>query len=90
MSSKPRNINISPIPKERRPFPFFRSRTLSSSSTGSNEGGVNVANGSTTNVAATSPRLSTRSILDKVRKRSNSDAKASTVDQINGKLFDSN
>lgn len=69
-------MNLSPTqrnsPKEKRSFTFFRSRTLSSSSTDSNTG-----------VPSTSPRLSPRSLFDKVRKRSQSDAKSQpSVDQI--------
>lgn len=60
-------MNLSPTnrnsPKEKRTFTFFRSRTLSSSSTDSNGG------------QSTSPRISPRSLFDKVRKRSQSDVK---------------
>lgn len=77
-------MNISPTPKEKKPFQFFRSRTLSSSSTESN-GGNNLSTGS--NPSTTSPRNSTRNFLDRVRKRSNSDVKASnSVDKIDGSL----
>lgn len=61
------NMNLTPnknSPKEKRSFTFFRSRTLSSSSAESNNG------------LSTSPRISPRSLLDKVRKRSQSDAKS--------------
>ncbi|RNA01427.1 5 -AMP-activated kinase subunit gamma-2 [Brachionus plicatilis] len=62
-------------PKEKRSFTFFRSRTLSSSSADS------------TNGVSTSPRISPRSLLDKVRKRSQSDAKSQqpTVETISDK-----
>jgi hypothetical protein len=76
-------MNISPTIKDRRPFQFFRSRTLSSSSTGSNEGSGVPNTGSNSNMQPNvSPRMS---ILDRVRKRSQSDIKTpSTVDQVNG------
>lgn len=83
------SMNISPQTKEKRSFQFFRSRTLSSSSTESSSGvGSAGAGGSITNILTTSPRLSPhRSFFDKVRKRSNSDVKASnSIDQINGNL----
>lgn len=62
-------------PKEKRPFTFFRSRTLSSSSADSSTG------------VSISPRISPRSLLDKVRKRSQSDAKSQQpiVDTITDK-----
>ncbi|CAF0727100.1 unnamed protein product [Brachionus calyciflorus] len=65
------NINSKNSPKEKRSFTFFRSRTLSSSSTDSNNG------------PSTSPRISPRSLLDKVRKRSQSDVKSQqSVDNL--------
>lgn len=69
------NMNLTPnnknSPKEKRSFTFFRSRTLSSSSTDSNNG------------QSTSPRISPRTLLDKVRKRSQSDVKSQqSVDNI--------
>lgn len=69
MSFKTPNIsmNLNPdknSPKEKRSFTFFRSRTLSSSSADSSTG------------LSISPRISPRSLLDKVRKRSQSDAKS--------------
>lgn len=78
-------MNLSPSnrnsPKEKRSFTFFRSRTLSSSSNESNGGGG--GGGSGGGGQSTSPRLSPRSIFDKVRKRSQSDAKSQTsVDQL--------
>lgn len=80
MTNKSPAISISPTPKEKKPFPFFRTRTLSSSSNDS--GGNNgVVGGSVTNIN-TSPRLS---IFDKVRKRSISDAKSSSIDHVNCK-----
>ncbi len=88
-------MNLSPIsilnrssPKEKRTFTFFRSRTLSSSSTESNSGGGggggsggNSYNGQ--GVGPPSPRLSPRTLLDKVRKRSQSDVKSQpSVDHV--------
>ena len=80
--NKSPSMNISPTPKEKRPFQFFRTRTLSSSSTESGSTGGGVSGGSVTNIHTTSPRLS---IFDKVRKRSQSDAKSSSIDHVNCK-----
>ena len=90
-------MNLSPIsvlnrssPKEKRTFTFFRSRTLSSSSTESNSGGGGGGSGSGGNsyngqgVGPPSPRLSPRTLFDKVRKRSQSDVKSQpSVDHVN-------
>lgn len=85
MTSKSPTINISPIPKEKKPFQFFRTRTLSSSSneSGGTGGSGGITGGSVTNIHTTSPRLS---IFDKVRKRSQSDAKSSSIDHVNSNL----
>ena len=77
------NMNLSPTPKEKRPFTFFRSRTLSSSSTestgGGGSGGGGGGGGGSTGGGNVSPRISPRSIFDKVvRKRSQSDVKSSS------------
>jgi len=81
MSVKSSSMSISPTIKDRRPFQFFRTRTLSSSSTGSNEGSGAQNSGSNSNIQS-SPRIS---IFDRVRKKSQSDVKApNTVDQLNG------
>lgn len=72
MSSSPSQRSS---PKEKRSFTFFRSRTLSSSSNESTGGGGTNSGGGA-NLVSTSPRLSPRSIFDRVRKRSQSDAKS--------------
>jgi hypothetical protein len=97
-------MNLSPItvlnrnsPKEKRTFTFFRSRTLSSSSTESNGGGGGGGGGSggnsynSTGLGPPSPRLSPRTLFDKVRKRSQSDVKSQpSVDQIGLNTFQHN
>lgn len=91
-------MNISPTqrnsPKEKRTFTFFRSRTLSSSSNDSNNGS-NITAVNNNNNGSTSPRLSPRSLFDRVRKRSQSDALAassnkspqSSIEQINQQKY---
>jgi hypothetical protein len=100
--SKTQNLtmNLSPItvlnrnsPKEKRTFTFFRSRTLSSSSTESNGGGGGSGGNSynSTGLGPPSPRLSPRTLFDKVRKRSQSDVKSQpSVDQIGLNTFQHN
>jgi hypothetical protein len=75
MNTSPNQRNS---PKEKRSFTFFRSRTLSASSNDSSNNGAVLAsatvNNNNNNNGSTSPRLSPRSIFDRVRKRSQSDA----------------
>jgi hypothetical protein len=77
-------MSISPQPKEKRSFQFFRTRTLSSSSTESGGGGGG-GGGGNNGGGTISPRVSPRSIFDKVvRKRSQTDIKPSnSIEQIN-------
>lgn len=87
MNSSP---NQRQSPKEKRTFTFFRSRTLSNSSNES--AGTSSTSGLASAVAppSTSPRLSPRSIFDKVRKRSQSDVKSPpTLEQINASNLNS-
>jgi hypothetical protein len=77
-------MNLSPTqrnsPKEKRTFTFFRSRTLSSSSNDSSSSVAGSSSASTSAAAqsSTSPRLSPRLLFERVRKRSQSDAKSQT------------
>ena len=81
MSSSPSQRGTN-SPKEKRSFTFFRSRTLSGSSNESNSGGAGGGGGQVI-PASTSPRLSPRSLFERVRKRSQSDAKSpSSVDTV--------
>ena len=85
MSIKSPNMSLSPtnLKTEKRGFQILRSRTLSSSSAGSNDGNVS---GGSQNSNFISPKISPKSIFDRVRKRSQSDVKSSnSVDQINSK-----
>ena len=87
MSSSPSQKNS---PKEKRSFTFFRTRTLSSSSNESTGGGGGNSGGGG-GILSTSPRLSPRSIFDRVRKRSQSDAKSqSSVDHVVGSYSSNN
>lgn len=89
-------------PKEKRSFTFFRSRTLSNSSNDSSSGaaaaaaaaaGMSSSPGGPTvpspsSQSSTSPRLSPRTLFDKVRKRSQSDAKTPpTIDHVGGQVY---
>jgi len=62
-------------PKEKRGFTFFRSRTLSNSSNESSGGGGGSGNGS--------PKVSPRSLFDRVRRRSQSDKSQQSIDYVN-------
>jgi hypothetical protein len=61
------NNKMNPSPKEKKSFQFFRNRTMSNSSNESNTGNI---------ATSTSPHVSPRSFFDRVRKRSQSDAKS--------------
>ena len=94
-------MNLSPIsiirrnsPKEKRTFTFFRSRTLSSSSTESTGGGGGNGSGGNSYTGGNgppSPRLSPRTLFDKVRKRSQSDVKSqASVEQVGLNTYQQN
>ncbi len=94
MSIKPSTLNMSSSPsqiknqspKEKRTFSFFRSRTLSNSSSESTGGNANNPNALSN--SGGSPGISPRALFERVRKRSQSDAKSqNSVDAVHGGSF---